>query len=104
MLDLGKVRESAQVTINGQKVGTVWSLPFEIPVGRYLKKGKNHIELDVTNLPANRIADYDRRKVEWKIFYEINFVNLLYAPFDASKWKIIPSGLIGPVKLVPLTK
>jgi len=104
MLDLGKVCESAQVTINGQKVGTIWSLPFEIPVGKYLKKGKNHIELDVTNLPANRIADYDRRKVQWKIFYEINFVNVLYAPFDASKWKIMPSGLIGPVKLVPLTK
>jgi len=104
MLDLGKICESAQVTLNGQKVGTVWSLPFEIPVGKFLKKGTNHIEIDVTNLPANKIADMDRRKVEWKIFYEINFVNVLYTPFDASNWKIMPSGLIGPVKLVPLTK
>jgi hypothetical protein len=104
MLDLGKVCESARVTINGKKAGTVWSLPFEIPVGRFLKKGNNHIEIEVTNLPANRIADYDRRKIEWRIFYEINFVNVFYKPFDASDWKPMPSGLIGPVKLVPLTR
>ncbi|MCX6239754.1 MAG: glycosyl hydrolase [Bacteroidia bacterium] len=104
MLDLGKVCESARITINGRKVGTVWSLPTEIHVGRFLKKGSNHIEIDVTNLPANRIADYDRRKVEWRIFNEINFVNVFYKPFDALTWEIMPSGLIGPVRLVPLTK
>ena len=104
ILDLGKVCESASVIINGEKVGTVWSLPFEIPVGRFLKKGNNHIEIDVTNLPANKIADYDRRKIEWRIFYEINFVNVFYKPFDASDWTPVPSGLIGPVKLIPLKK
>lgn len=104
LLDLGKVCESARVTINGKKVGTVWSLPSEISVGQFLKKGINHLEIDVTNLPANRIADYDRRKVEWRIFNEINFVNVFYKPFDASEWTPMPSGLIGPVKLVPLTK
>lgn len=104
LLNLGQLCESAKVTINGQNVGTVWSLPFEIPVGRYLKKGTNHLELDVTNLPANRIADYDRKKSVWQIFYEINFVNVFYKPFDASTWKTMPSGLIGPVCLIPLTK
>ena len=102
MLDLGKVCESARITVNGKKAGTLWSIPFEIPVGRFLNKGSNHIEIDVTNLPANRIADYDRKKIEWRIFYEINFVNVFYKPFDASGWKPMPSGLIGPVRLVPL--
>jgi hypothetical protein len=82
-------------------VATLWSLPFETQVGKYLKKGVNHLEIQVTNLPANRIADYDRRKVEWRIFYEINFVNVFYKPFDASSWKPMPSGLIGPVQLIP---
>jgi len=104
LLDLGKVCESAQVTLNGQKVGTAWSLPFELSVGKFLVDGTNHLEINVTNLPANRIADFDRRKVEWRIFYEINFVNVFYKPFDASTWKTMPSGLIGPVKLVPLSK
>jgi hypothetical protein len=104
MLDLGKVCESAQVIVNGQKAGTVWSLPMEIPIGKFLKKGRNHLQIDVTNLPANRIADYDRRKIVWRIFYEINFVNVFYKPFDASDWKTVPSGLIGPVKLIPLSR
>ena len=104
MLDLGKVCESARVTVNGNTVGTVWSLPFEIPIGHFLKKGSNHIQIEVTNLPANRIADYDRKKIDWRIFYEINFVNVFYKPFDASEWKPMPSGLIGPVKLIPLKK
>ena len=102
MLNLGKVCESARVTINGKKVGTVWSLPFEIHVGQFLKKGTNHIEIDVTNLPANRIADYDRRKIEWRIFNEINFVNVFYKPFDSSGWDLMPSGLLGPVTITPL--
>jgi len=104
LLDLGKVGESARVTINGKNAGIVWSLPFEIPVGQFLKKGSNRLEIEVTNLPANRIADYDRRKKEWRIFNEINFVNVFYKPFDASEWTPMPSGLIGPVRLVPLTK
>jgi hypothetical protein len=29
-------------------------------------------------------------------------VNINYQPFDASGWSIAPSGLLGPVKLVPM--
>ena len=34
--------------------------------------------------------------------HEINFVNINYRRFDASKWPLQPSGLLGPVELVPL--
>ena len=104
MLDLGDVRESAHVSINGQSVGTLWSLPFQIRVGSFIKPGKNKLEIEVTNLAANRIRDLDRRKVEWKKFHEINYVNIAYRPFDASNWPLINSGLLGPVTLVPLRK
>jgi hypothetical protein len=60
--------------------------------------------VEVTNTPANRIADLERRKVEWKIFYDINVVNRFYKPFDASGWEPMPSGLIGPVTLTPQKK
>jgi len=102
LLDLGDVRESARVTLNGQSVGTLWSLPFRVPVGKHLKPGKNVLEIDVTNLAANRIRDLDRRGVPWRIMKEINFVNIHYKPFDASKWDLAPSGLLGPVTLTPL--
>jgi len=101
LLDLGRVAESARVTINGRYVGAVWSFPFEIAVGKGLREGTNKLEVEVTNLSANRIADLDRRKVDWKKFHDINFVNIRYRKFDASNWPPMDSGLLGPVKLVP---
>ncbi len=37
-----------------------------------------------------------------KAFHEINFVNIDYQPFDASVWPAHPSGLLGPVELIPI--
>ncbi|MEG1546976.1 MAG: glycosyl hydrolase family 2, partial [Bacteroides sp.] len=102
MLDLGDVRESARIRINGQEIGTLWSVPFTAMVGKNLKAGNNLLEVEVTNLPANRIADYDRRKVDWRIFKEINMVDLNYKKVDYGSWSIVPSGLLGPVKLIPM--
>lgn len=102
LLDLGDVRESARVRLNGRDVATAWSIPFRVRIGEFLRSGRNVLELDVTNLAANRIRDLDQRKVDWKIMREINFVNINYKPFDASNWEITPSGLLGPVMLVPM--
>ncbi|HEY1683304.1 MAG TPA: glycosyl hydrolase [Tepidisphaeraceae bacterium] len=104
VLDIGKVCDSARVRINGKEIGTLWCQPFALHVGKYLKKGSNLLEIDVTNLAANRIADLDRRDVHWKSFHEINFVDRNYEPFDASHWPERDSGLIGPVKLIGLKK
>ena len=103
-LDLGKVCESARVKINGKDAGIWWSIPFHANVGEYLKKGENIIEIEVINVSANRIADMDRKGIEWRKFKEINFVNLNYRPFDASSWKVMNSGLIGPLNLTPMKK
>jgi hypothetical protein len=107
LLDLGDVRETARVKLNGQDVTTIWSVPYRARVGKFVKPGKNVLELEVSNLAANRIRDMDgandpARKVDWKIMREINFVNINYQPFDASKWELTPSGLLGPVTLTPL--
>jgi hypothetical protein len=102
-LCLGDVRESAAVRVNGQKVGTLLAVPFEINIGQWLKDGENTLEIEVTNLPANRIADYDCRGVEWRIFHDINFVSIALngdyknARFDT--WPLLPSGLLGPVAI-----
>ena len=102
LLDLGDVRESARVVLNDQPVATLWSVPFRIAVGKYLKPGKNVLEIEVTNLAANRIRDLDRQSVKWRIMKEINFVNINYKPFDAGDWEVAPSGLLGPVTLTPM--
>ncbi|WP_428937328.1 glycosyl hydrolase [Fontivita pretiosa] len=102
-LDLGDVRESARVKLNGRPIGAAWAVPFRVSFdAAELRDAGNVLEIEVTNLAANRIRDLDLRGVQWRIFKEINFVNINYKPFDASKWDPVPSGLLGPVKLVPL--
>ncbi len=103
VLDLGVVRESARVRLNGVELGTLWGLPFRtsIPAG-VLKRHDNRLEVEATNLSANRIRDLDRRRVEWRIFYDINFVDQNYKPFNAAVWPVVDSGLLGPVTLVPV--
>ncbi|MBN1464135.1 glycoside hydrolase [candidate division KSB1 bacterium] len=101
-LDLGRAAESAQVVLNGADVGTLFSRPFALNVE--LNPSANRLEIFVTNLAANRIRDLDRRGIAWRLFHDINFVNIDYKPFDASDWPIRESGLLGPVTLTPLTK
>jgi hypothetical protein len=101
LIDLGDVRESARVTINGKYIGTVWSVPFRltIPEG-VLQEENNRIAIEVRNLSFNRVIDLDKRGVPWKKFHDINFVNIQYQPYDASRADPMPSGLLGPVKIV----
>ena len=101
MLQLPDVRESARVWLNGNYVGTLWANPFECRLSD-LKKKDNKLEIEVTNLAANRIRAKEMSGEEWKIFYEINMVNKDYQVFDATKWSPMPSGLIGEIKLQPL--
>ena len=102
LLKFDKLYESAKVIVNGQDAGIVWSLPFEINIGKYLKKGRNTIQIEVCNLMANRIRDMDQKKIQWRNYHEINFVNINYKPFDASNWTVQPSGLDGEIQLIPI--
>lgn len=102
VLKFDKLYESAKVIVNGQDAGIVWGIPFEINIGKYLKKGKNTIQIEVCNLMANRIKYMDENKIQWRNYHEINFVNIDYKPFDASNWKVQPSGLDGEIQLIPI--
>jgi hypothetical protein len=101
-LDLGDVRESARVSLNGKDYGTIISAPFCVVVD-HLKLAGNVLQVEVTSLAANRIRDLDRRRVKWKIFHDINFVNIDYKPFNASDWPLTDCGLLGPVTLTPVS-
>ena len=81
--------------------GVLVARPFRLRTGALRARG-NLLEVEVTNLSANRIRDLDRRHVPWKIFHDINYVSIDYKPFDASGWPVRTSGLVGPVTLTPL--
>lgn len=102
ILDLGDVRETARVKLNGYDVGTLWSVPYELSVGKHLKNGLNTIEIAVSSLPANRIAQMDREGLEWRIFKEINMVDIKYSNQLYNNWSVMPAGLNSEVKLIPI--
>jgi hypothetical protein len=110
LLDLGDLHESAEVFINNKSVGTVIGPAYRVVVDSGLIVGNNNVlEVRVSNLMANRIADMDRKKIFWKKFYNVNVAarkaeNRKNGIFDASEWKPADSGLIGPVRIIPLGK
>ncbi len=101
VLDLGDVRESARVRVNGEPAGIAFAHPYRVEVTDSLRPGDNEICIEVTNLSANRIRDLDRRNIYWKKFHDINLVDHQYRTFDAGDWELEPSGLLGPVTLIP---
>ena len=100
-LDLGDVRESARVYLNGHYLGCAWAVPFVLGVPKdVLRRGQNHLRIEVTNLPANRIAYLDRQRVPWRKFEEINVVDINYRPTTYAHWPPVPSGLNSIVSLI----
>lgn len=100
MIDLGDVRESARVYINNTYIGTAWCHPMTLCFNAsILKPEGNTLRIEVTNLPANRIAAYDRRGVKWRKFNEINVVDINYKKTTYDQWKPVPSGLNSDIRL-----
>ena len=93
MIDLGDVRESARVYVNGKFIGCAWAVPFTLECRNAFKPGDNEIKIEVTNLPANRIAAMDRKGIEWRKFNEINIVDIKYKKTKYDQWKPVESGL-----------
>lgn len=100
LLDLGRVRHSARVRVNGREERTLFMAPYRVLVSG-LKPTGNELVVEVTNLAANRIRDMDRKKIPWRVFQDANVVSIRYKPFDASGWPPMESGLLGPVRIAP---
>ena len=97
VLDLGKVKEIAELSVNGKSVGGIlWKPPFQADITSALKAGTNHLEIKVTNLWPNRmIGDLQPGAAKTYTFTDWKF----YKPDSP----LIESGLLGPVKVESLT-
>jgi hypothetical protein len=67
-LDLGVVKNLAEVSLNGTPLGILWKPPFRIDVTGTAKPGKNRLEIKVTNLWPNRLIGDEQLPpdCEWK--------------------------------------
>jgi len=92
-LDLGDVQNLAEVSVNGTPLGVVWKRPFRVEITRAAKAGANSIEVKVTNVWVNRmIGDRQPGAATQYIFTRPTF-------YKADS-PLLPSGLLGPVRLV----
>jgi len=55
LLDLGSVKHLATVTVNGKKLGVLWTAPWHVEISSAVLPGENRIEIAVTNVWANRL-------------------------------------------------
>ena len=108
LLDLGDVKESATVLLNGKRIATLIGPSYSVTISSSQLKPDNQLQVIVTNGMANRIIDLDKRGVQWKKFYNINMSARFVENrgpdglFTAVKWEPKQSGLLGPLTLTPL--
>ncbi|MCX6901866.1 MAG: glycosyl hydrolase [Verrucomicrobia bacterium] len=97
-LDLGEVKYSARVRLNGKDLGALAWRPFRWPVGDAIREGVNILEIEITNTAANELAGNPARfaELEKKGWLQNSYVKR-YLPFDK---EMVPSGLLGPVRVV----
>ena len=108
LLDLGQVRDNAEVRLNGQLLATLIGPRFSVEIPSSALKKKNRLDVLVANSMANRIAYMDRNNLPWKIFYNTNMPARRRENagadglFSAARWSPQPSGILGPVSISPL--
>ena len=95
-LDLGEVRELADVKVNDVDLGVLWKTPFKVDATSALKPGPNRLEVRVTNLWVNRMIG-DQQPWAMKKYAFADFM-----PYKADS-PLLPSGLLGPVRLIAET-
>jgi len=95
-LDLGDVRDVAEVAVNGKDIGVLWKAPFKIDLTGVLTPGSNQLVIQVTNLWVNRMIG-DQQPWALKKYAFAGFT-----PYKADS-PLLPSGLLGPVRLISVS-
>ncbi|WP_321346141.1 glycosyl hydrolase [uncultured Draconibacterium sp.] len=93
LLDLGEVKNLAEVSVNGQTLGVLWKKPFKVNITKAVKPGENKLEIKVVNLWVNRLIGDAQPDITEKITYTT-------MPFYQADSPLKSSGLLGPVKVL----
>jgi hypothetical protein len=91
LLDLGEIKNLAEVSLNGQNAGILWTLPLECDISRFVRDGENHLEIRVTNLWPNRLIGDMALPENERRFCTCH-------PYTKDS-PLLPSGLFGPVSI-----
>jgi len=98
-LDLGRVREVAEVFLNGEKLQILWKPSYQVDISRAIKPGTNSLSIEVANTWSNRLTG-DGRQPEGRQYTKTNISGPNFQ--NNILWKDAPlleSGLLGPVSI-----
>jgi hypothetical protein len=120
ILDLGEVNIVAKVIVNNKEVATLWKKPYSADIKPFVLKGKNVLTIELTNLWVNRLigdehyhntSGYDVNKPTMPEWYVQNkpmppSKRLTFTTYSFYKKTdtLMPSGLLGPVKITAVRK
>lgn len=92
-IDLGVVKNIADLSINGTPAGVLWKAPFRTAdIKPLLKEGDNLLEIKITNVWRNRMIG----DVQPGEKHPVTAIRRFYKSTD----KLLPSGLLGPVRII----
>jgi len=91
-IDLGDVKNLAEVTVNGKSLGIVWHAPYRVDATHVLKPGPNAVTIKVINAWVNRLIGDQQPNAAQYTFTVVK-------PYKADS-PLQPSGLLGPVEVV----
>jgi hypothetical protein len=92
-IDLGDVKNLAEVVVNGKSLGVVWHTPYRVEATPTLKVGENGVSIKVINAWVNRLIGDQQPGVTMPItFADVK-------PYHANS-PLLDSGLLGPVRLL----
>lgn len=91
-LHLGTLYDVAHVYVNGIDCGIAWTAPYEVPVGHALRRGQNHVRIEVVNTWANALRGSDLGLPP----FDGIWTNARYRMASPS---LLPAGLVGPVSI-----
>jgi len=95
ILDLGDVKDLAEVMVNGKAAGLLWRPPFKIDITPHLKPGPNQLAVKVVNTWVNRLIGDQKVPADKRV---CQIVPSSHQWYDA-KSELLPSGLLGPVAI-----
>jgi hypothetical protein len=88
-LDLGTVKETAKVWLNGQDFGVVWCHPWRVEITGAIKPGENKLEIEVVNLWPNRLVGDSKLPAEQR-----------RTRTNIPAKSVLSAGLLGPVQIL----
>lgn len=92
-IDLGVVKNIADLSINGTPACVLWKAPFRTAdIKPLLKEGDNLLEIKITNVWRNRMIG----DVQPGEKHPVTAIRRFYKSTD----KLLPSGLLGPVRII----